>query len=69
MIYFGKFFGMSHGGRSPEREAEGQRELGEGRERRKVNKVLEDDRWTPAVVVGIEKGYKEWMGAVKLKIE
>ena len=69
MIYFGKFFGMSHGRRSPEREAEGQRELGEGRERRKVNKVLEDDRWTPAVVVGIEKEYRGWMCAVKLEIE
>ena len=42
----------------------------EGRKREiEGNKELEDDMWTPAVVVGIEKEYRGWMRAVKLKIE
>ena len=54
------------GRRRERRRGRGSSERGE---RRKINKELEDDRWVPVVVVGIEKEYRGWMGAVKLEIE
>ena len=58
--------GEGGGGGRTEQEEGGVEEKGE-RVRNKGKKISEV--WVPPVVVGIERRYREWMGAEKLNIE